>query len=350
VKQLIFKIIFLGALSVTPLVAYNVILDPYSVLRKDYQSMWICPNERYVKTDYILSHPTKYDSFLFGSSRVSQIPVDELDKATGHTYYNMTIVSGVVAENLKILKLFLRKGVKVKNVAIGLDYFSFQMLPLEVLVRNLMYPETLEDKIKFYYTYLFLEPDSGMLHEIKFNGKDAFYDIAGTGGYDFIKREENLKLHPREHEAKFKAPVFVICKSRIEDTLNEIREIKNICKENGINLLVFLNPGHSFSYLCDDIKFMNTVRSRLAELTDFWDFSSASSITEDNYNYYDIIHFRKKIGAMMVERMYNLKSLAPPDFGELITKTNVTAYLKRVENRYYAEKKRLNPPCMPCYK
>jgi hypothetical protein len=350
VKQLILKIILLGALSMTPLVAYNVVLDPYSVLRKDFKSMWICPNERYVKTDFILSHPTKYDSFLFGSSRVSQIPVDVFNKATGHRYYNMTIVSGVVAENLKILKLLLKNNVTVKNISIGLDYFSFQMLPLDVLVRNIMYPETLEEKIKFYYTYLFLEPDSGMLHEIKFNGKDAFYDITGSGGYDFLKREENLMLHPQEHEAKFKSPVFAICKSRLEETLGEISEIKSICRENGINLLIFMNPGHAFSYLCDDIKFMNTVRSRLAEVTDYWDFSSASAITENNFNYIDIIHFRKKIGAMMVERMFNLKSGAPPDFGELITTTNVNAYLKKIENEYYAEKKRLNPPCMPCYK
>jgi hypothetical protein len=349
-KQLMLKIILCGVLSVTPLVAYNVIVDPYSVLRKDVKSMWICPNERYMKTDHILSNPAKYDSFLFGSSRVSQIPVDILNTATGNRFYNMTIVSGVVAENLKILKLFLKNNIRIKNVIIGLDYFSFQMLPLESLVRNVMYPETLEERLKFYYTYLFLEPDSGMLHEIKFNGKDAAYDILGTGGYDFIRREENLKLHPQEHEAKFKSPVFAICKSRLEETLGEISEIKSICRENGINLTVFMNPGHAFSYLCDDIKFMNTVRSRLAGLTDFWDFSSASSITENNFNYIDIIHFRKKIGAMIVERMYNLKSGSPPDFGELVTKTNVTAYLIKVENEFYAEKKRLNPPCMPCYK
>ena len=349
-KQLILKIILLGVLSVTPLVAYNVILDPYSVLRKDFESMWICPNERYVKTEYILRNPAKYDSFLFGSSRVSQVPVDVLNRATGHTYYNMTIVSGVVAENLKFLKLFLQNNVTVKNVAIGLDYFSFQMLPLENFVRNVMYPETLEEKIKFYYTYLFLEPDSGMLHEIKFNGKDAFYDLEGTGGYDFIKREENLKLHPQEHEAKFKLPVFVICRSRMEETLGEISEIKRICNENGINLMVFMNPGHAFSYLCDDIAFMNTARSRLAEITDFWDFSSASSITENNNNYIDIIHFRKMIGAMMVERMLNLKSAAPPDFGMLVTKTNAAAYLNKVEKEYYAERERLNPPCLPCYR
>ena len=349
-KQLILKIILLGVLSVTPLVAYNVILDPFSVLRKDFKSMWICPNERYVKTDYILRNPAKYDSFLFGSSRVSQIPVEALNRATGHRYYNMTIVSGVIAENLKSLKLFLKKNVAIKNVAIGLDYFSFQMLPLENLVRNVMYPETLEEKIKFYYTYLFLEPDSGMLREIKFNGKDAAYDITGTGGYDFIRREENLTLHPEEHEAKFKSPVFVICRSRMDETLGEISEIKKICDENGIRLLVFMNPGHAFSYLCDDIAFMNTARSRLAEITDFWDFSSASSITENNANYIDIIHFRKMIGAMMVERMYNLKGGAPADFGQLVTRANAAAYLKEVENKYFAEKKRLNPPCMPCYK
>ena len=104
---------------------------------------------------------------------MSQIPVEVLNRETGGRWYNMTFVSGVVAENLEILKLFVKHGVPVKNMMIGLDYFSFQMLPLQNQIRTIMYPETLREKIKFYYTFLTLEPDSGMLYEVRFDGKSA---------------------------------------------------------------------------------------------------------------------------------------------------------------------------------
>ncbi len=349
-KRLIPKIIILAVISVLPLLIYNLVLDPYSVLRKDYKNMIVCPNERIAKTDFILRNPGRYDSLLFGSSRVSQIPVEVLNRETGGRWYNMTFVSGVVAENLEILKLFVKRRVPVKNMMIGLDYFSFQMLPLQNQIRTIMYPETPRERLKFYYTFLTLEPDSGMLYEVRFDGKSAYYDLEGTGEYDFIKKEENLRLRPEEHDPKFKLPVFVVCKNRIPDTLAEIREIIAICRENNIALQFFINPGHVSSYLCDDIGFQNQVRAELAALTDFWDFSRPSSITMDNFNYVDIIHYRKKIGSLLAERVSGRGMNVPKDFGYLVTKENVAGYLEQASAEYDTLKKKLNPTCMPCRK
>jgi hypothetical protein len=339
-----------AVLSVIPLLLYNIIVDPYSVLRKDYGNLFVCPNERFVKTDYILRNPDRYDSLLFGSSRVSQVPIRLLDSTAGGRWYNMTFVSGVIAENLEILKVFLRHGVPVKNVMIGLDYFSFQMLPLQNAIRTILYPDTFRDRLKFYYTFLTLEADSGMLYEVRFDGKNAVYDLLGTGEYNFLRKEKNLRLHPEEHDPKFRAPVLVVCNNRIPETLAEIREIIGICKKNNIGLKFFINPGHVQSYLCDDITFQNMVRKELAQLTDYWDFSRPGRITMDNFNYYDIIHYRKKIGGMMIERMYNPKKKELSDFGTLVTKKNVSAYLADTVGEHAALKKKMNPPCMPCKK
>jgi hypothetical protein len=350
VKRLIPKLLLLAVISVIPLLLYNIIMDPYGVLRKDYRHMWVCPNERVVKTDYILSNPGKYDSLLFGSSRVSQIPISVLDRETGDHWYNMTFVSGVVAENLNILKVFLRHGVRIKSMMIGLDYFSFQMLPLSNSMRTILYPDTLKDRIKFYYSFLTTEPDSSMFYEVRFDGKNASYDLLGTGEYDFIKKEENLRQHPEEHDARFKAPLVSVCNKRIPQTLAEIREIIDICRKNNIALTFFINPAHVQSYLCDEIGFQNEVRKELAQLTDFWDFSRPGRITMDNFNYYDIIHFRKKIGGMMIERMVNPGKKELADFGTLVTKKNVDAYLAGAVSEYKTLKKKLKPPCLPCTK
>ncbi|WP_428740092.1 hypothetical protein, partial [Sulfurimonas sp.] len=41
--------------------------------------------------------------------------------------YNMTVAEGIPHEHLLLLKLFLKKGMKLKQVVIGLDDFSFQV-------------------------------------------------------------------------------------------------------------------------------------------------------------------------------------------------------------------------------
>ena len=347
-KRLVLKLCLLAVISTVPLVGYNIIVDPYMVLRKDYDHMFICPNERYVKTDYILNNPEKYDSYLFGSSRVSQIPVEMINRATGDRIYNMTYIAGVVPDHLYILKLFLKRKVRIKNIIIGLDYYTFTAMPIENQVRNIMYPETLRERIDFYYTYLTLEPDSIMFKEIRFDGKEAAYDLTGTGGYHFIKREKLLALDPRKHEKKFKQPFSTACANRLEQTLAEIGEIIQLCGKNNINLTFFINPDNLNMYLCEDIAFMNQVRMRLALFTDYWDFSGANSVTENNINYIDPIHYRKKVGGMMVENMYQDNAYPLSGFGVLVTKTNVRNYVKKTAEDYRRFKRRIDPRCIPC--
>ena len=337
-------------LSVIPLVAYNLVIDPYLVLRKYFNHMFICPNERYIKTDYILNNPAKYDSLLFGSSRVSQIPVEIINKSTGNRFYNMTYIAGIVSDHLNILKIIIKSGARIKSIIIGLDYYSFTAMPIENQIRNIMYPETLWDKLKFYYTYLSVEPDSGMLKEVKFDGNEALYDITGTGEYDFIKKERLLSLDPRRHEAKFKKPVLVVCTDQLDKTLAEIQEIIALCKKNNIAMTFFINPDYLDMYLCQDVAFINKVRNRLALITDFWDFSAPNSTIGNYFNFIDPIHYRKKVGAMIIEKMFHQRSDLPAEFGFLVTESNSKGYIERSEKDFNRYKKLIRPHCLPCPK
>ncbi|TFH41133.1 MAG: hypothetical protein E4G96_06135, partial [Chrysiogenales bacterium] len=241
-KRLILKLFAIAVLSAAPLLAYNLILDPFRVLRKNYDSFSICPNERFVKVDHVLGNPDRYDSFLFGSSRVSLVPVEKFDRALGGRHYNMTFVSGVMSEYLTVLELFLDRGIEVKNVVVGIDYFSFKMLPLEGMARNRMYPLTLREWIDVYFTFLTLEPDTSMLKEIKFDGKEAVYDLTGTGGYVFMRREMKIDADPTSHRIRFTLPIFTVCEKRLDETSRELREIVDLCSKHGIRLTVFINP------------------------------------------------------------------------------------------------------------
>lgn len=320
------------------------------VLRKDYANMFICPNERFVKTDYILNNPNKYDSYLFGSSRVSQMPIALLNKGTGHKWYNMTYISGVMSDHVKILNIFIKNKVPIKNLIIGLDFWSFKAVPPENHTRVIMYPDTWKEKFDFYFTYIFLEPDSDMLKEVRFNGKDALYDVTGTGEYHFLKKEKLFEQNKAEHAQKFKFPIPMVCTTRIKKSFAELKEIITLCKENNIKLTFFFNPGNINLYLCDDINFVNQVRTRFAQMADYWDFSGPNSITTDTNNYIDLIHHRKNVGALMINRMLNTKETVPGDFGVLVTKENVGVYTKKAVREFQVYKKKIAHTCIPCKK
>lgn len=82
------------------------------------------PNKNYIKTKYILENKLKYDSFIFGSSRVGVIPTE---KVLGYKFYNMTYSEGLPNEWLNTLKTFIENNIKIKMIIIGIDDISFKV-------------------------------------------------------------------------------------------------------------------------------------------------------------------------------------------------------------------------------
>lgn len=348
--KLIGKLALISILSVIPVVSYNYFIDPYFVFREDVKMMYVCPNERWVKTEFLIKNPTKYDSLLFGSSRVSQIPVEYVRTYSGKNYYNMTLMAGVPADYLHILKQLIRNKVTVRHIMVGLDYYSFEgKAPLGFL-RAVMYPDDPEERLQRYLHYLFLNFDTSMMAELKFDGKDIVYDIFGTGEYTFVKKERNLEENPDMHRERFKIPVPIVCSDHMKETISDIRRIVETCRDNGITVTFFINPEQETTYLCDNIAFLNKIRRTLAEYTDYWDFSRPTAVTGNIFNYVDYTHYRKAVGKMMAARIFNAPGVAPAGFGNLVTRTNVDAYLNAATPEYDALKKEKKPACMPCIK
>lgn len=348
-KTLIRKLIIILVAAALPLPLYNIVFDPYGVIRKDYRHLIICPNERFAKTYLVLNHPTKWDSFIFGSSVVSQIPVEPMNALTGHRYYNMSYIAGAPHDHLRVLRLMIDRGVKISNLLIGLDVFSFRyMPPILLTIRTWHYPQGRWNTIDFYSRHLFLEPDAGFLDEVWFDGKEARYDLYTTGQYYFLKKERLIAERPDRHLAKFMAPPLIVCNQRLEKTMSEIRDIMRLCRDHGIAVRFFITPILRRWYLCDDIDYLNRVRMELAALGDYWDFTHLNSVTNNPFNYYDETHFRPPVGAMMVSKMFGKGEAAPADFGFLVTKENVGEYTRRCKREHDDARKKLDIACPPC--
>ena len=70
--------------------------------------------------------------------------------------------------------------------------------------------------------------------------------------------------------------------------------------------------------------------ARLAEVTDYWDFSYSSVSFEPRY-FYDETHFRECVGDMALARMFGDESVyIPEDFGAYVTADNVAEHVAQM--------------------
>ena len=91
-------------------VGINVLGDPYNVFHVDHiRDMGVEPNKNFIKMKYVLENKDKYDTFIFGSSRVGFL---YFDTSPYEHYYNMSYSEGLPKEHLDNLKVLLAAGVQ----------------------------------------------------------------------------------------------------------------------------------------------------------------------------------------------------------------------------------------------
>ena len=336
--KLIIKIIIISLLALAPNTFINMNYDPYGIYRTDFTKQKIEPNQRFIKIRYLVNNPEKYDSFLFGSSRVGNIPSETIPDGK---YYNMTISQGIPSEHLYHLKLLLKEGVKMKTVMLGLEDFSYKLESRsengELITTS--YSESTIENIKYYIKYTFKMPEKNVLEPYINSKKEefpVFYDIYNTGRPMHTEMDEYINSHRDEHikDKKFKNP-SVHKTNYMDQTLKDIGEFVETCKENSINCIVFINPTYKATYLANNpVQFME-FKKRLVEITDFYDFSGINSITKDPFNYYETSHFRVFIGEKMLAKMFDKykKVDVPQDFGVLVTKKNIGEHIKMLKKQ-----------------
>jgi hypothetical protein len=170
------------------------------------------------------------------------------------------------------------------------------------------------------------------LKEGKFREKGIVLDIHDSGRVLCRTCDELIEKDPEMHmrDAKFDNPVCY-AGDNLASTLENMRELVAVAKENNINLTIFINPLHKTTYLATNWEQLFAFKKGLAAITDYYDFSGLNSITTDNYYYYETSHYREMVGDMMLKRMFGGPSVSvPSDFGLLVTRQTVDAHLKKL--------------------
>ncbi len=323
------------------LILLNCLIDPYGILRSDFSKQLQEPNQNFVKTKFILAHPDRYDSFLFGSSRINFI---DNAKIKNGRYYNYWYSEGVPQEHRDIIRLLVRKGVRIRNILIGLDDFSYRVDPEPHLTNLLRQPHPLvtgKGFLRFYLDYFARVSGLGrqirvfLHHALLRTGaapaNPVVYDIDGSGRMLIPTWDEAIEKDPAKHDRDgvFTQPTHYEG-NNLGPTLDALREIVAMAKEQGIALTVFINPIHRTTYLDTDRKLFAVFKRQLATITDYYDFSGLNSVTTNNYYYYETSHYREIVGDMMLARMFGFPNArVPADFGFHVTKRNIEEHLAR---------------------
>jgi hypothetical protein len=324
-------------------VAVNFFVDHHAIrlslfsVNKEIRQM-VFPdgiNQHTFNPEFIFRNPEKFDAFLFGSSRTAVIQVD---KIPAHRFYNMSYSLGLPAQHLAILRAFLKKGIKIKAVVIGLDEFCFNLTPAtrqKHLIR-IMHPDAGgPSRAEMFGMYFFRKPgvdDLAKWRDRVLYGKMERRFIMNNRGVNLSWREKDRIIEntgkPIFNFTVRKYEPIVYGPKEMDEAFAVIEELIALSRMHHFSITFFITPFYSQVYL-NNAKALLNAKERLAMLTDYYDFSGFNSVTTNAINYYEESHYRYRVGDMMIERMFGgASTAAPDDFGVRVTRQNVRRHLE----------------------
>jgi len=327
-KKFVFIVSLLLFVHLFAIFSINYYFDFYGVF-KSRTKFSQEPNQNFMKIDYILKNKEKYDSFIFGSSRVGLFDPAKFDNGK---YYNMTYSEGLPFEHLQVIKLLLSSGVQIKNIIIGLDEFSYMIDPKKHFFepsRKMHFLLTDKSKFQFYFYYLTLYPNKEKIKRALSSKKYNTYfqyDIFNSGMPIVPKIvDDAIENNPKSHVKKQIFNTSVTYEGlRIKKTINELQQIVNLSKKYHINLTIFIHPIHQTTYLHLNHEYFFQFLQELSLITNYYDFSGINAITTDNMNYYENVHYRQHIAELIIDEISSKSHL----YATLVTRDNINNHLK----------------------
>ena len=325
-KRYVFAIfVFLFAFPVFVGLVGGPVIDPYNVFHVEgIRDNGIEPNKHYIKMAYLLRHPDKFNTFLFGSSKVEAIHTEKIE---GENCYNMTYSVGVPAEHLANLRTFLANGIHPDKIYLGVDSSSYKTDPNQHIKQPLRCPyEYLKDHPIYFYS-LYMNPAVilGSLYSMHNEHRD--YDYAGT----FYQYGAYAPYGKGSAVAPAQAMDYDIDDTLLDKTLEEIHAIVEICRSEDIKIVVFVNPTHHTLYRDALSRGHTNFFRRLADITEFYNFDGLNDIALNNNNFRDLSHYKPEIGDMILEVIFGgmkYEGLYEQGFGWKVTKHNVSEFLR----------------------
>jgi len=327
-KGLIFAII-MGLIFIP----VSVLIDPYNVFHYSMpRENGVEPNKNFIKTKHVLHNQDKFDSLVFGSSRAGFFDVSKLKDGT---YYNMASSEAVPAEHVRILKIMIKNGFVPKNVIMLVDDISCFVDPDRhaTSLYRIPYPdEDIASQLSFYSKYFDLITIWESLAVIK--GFD-------TPSPDYIERfkntgTESLDIPPAFNSANAVGYWADYYELRLEDSIAEIQEMIDLCEEYDINLTIMTNPLYHLTYEKAIENGYLAFLASLADITDYYNYSSISYVTIEDKCYYETSHYTPQVGEWMISAAFEDKidiAVKEQGFGMYVTDENKKEFINLLRSQ-----------------
>jgi hypothetical protein len=339
-KSLIKPLILILVVSL-PILYFNIVVDPYKVLLAKYPISLVEPNKQILKMKYLLKNKSKFDSFIFGSSRVNFL---NPEKISNGKYYNMTYSGGIPSQHFDNIKFLYENGIKIKNLIVGIDYISFVTDPdKEIKLLHMKdYPVSLWDKILFIKTFIISRPNLTFVKSALKNNSIYYPKLYDTGVMSSelfdVNIDKNINSHIKQKRFFQPSSEYKKC-TTIDKSLNDIKKIVEFSQMNNIKLTILINPTHHITYLNLNLDEYFETLIKLSGITNFYDFSGLNSIANNNYFFYETSHYNSRVGDMIIDKIFNRpNNQIPDDFGFYVTKYNVNEHItfhKKLLSNYY---------------
>ncbi|MDD6484982.1 MAG: polysaccharide deacetylase family protein [Clostridiales bacterium] len=325
----------LGAFSAV-MAGFNIAVDPFGVFGDrflDYYAYDMTQNPRIAKIAYLEKNYEKYDSYIIGSSKTSSYSVDKLNEYMNASFYNMIMYGGDLYDAQKTAEYVI-------------DHYNVKNIILNIGVEEAVQYEQEDDPIKgnlhakvdgrsqllFYLKYAFLNPQYAF-DKLKAYGERDYLPTANevfipeTGAYNKAIRDvENVGM-PKIKDGS--NPEFFLYRERRDDLMNmdkaaeAVGAVKEKCRERGINFMLIASPMFDTELADYDYEQLCTYWQKLADVTDFYDFSGYTDVSMDSRYFYDDAHFRNCVGDMALAYIFSDSAVyVPENFGHITTAEN----------------------------
>ena len=308
----------------------------------------IRPNLRIQRMRHVLSQPTQYDSFLFGSSRASAVDLTRLaGTSLDGGWYKLNYPSGMIDEHYEHLKKLLNNGVDVKQVLVNIDDFSLSLAPYNDgpywQTKNIYeFPYLSGLKGYWFMARVFLlKPWSDRDWEILF-GRYERVPLENPGLDDGVVGWENVTWPSRPHNDRVtradhikamegnngygtgkKASPF------LEYYQSYYKKMIHLCEDNGIRCIFYLGPTHIQTFLEADIRTLYERLAPIVQWTDVYDFWGVNQYTSDPSMWNETSHHFPIVSDQVLKFLTGQNQ--DPEVGTLIPK-------RTDMNRYFADK------------
>ncbi len=339
-KKWIGLFVFTIAMFAVGIASFNYNVNPFGAFAQaeDWHSFNMTKNPRIAKISYLDEQYEQYDSYILGASSSSSFPVEGFNELYDANFYNLFTYGGDMYDVEWIAKYIL-ENYYVENIVLnayvgnGATY-NVESHPLTDSLHYKVDPNL--SAFSYYCRYLFADPRYA-IEKIRAEKEDSIlvspYDVfhVESGAYHKIVRDiesiGNLDSYFQAYPVFLNYPSYPSGLPHTDEVIACIARIQELCKEHDVNFLVVTAPLYIEHLRYFDRASFDAYFKKLADVTDFWDFTLSAASYEPRY-FYDATHFRNNVGTMTVAQIMGDETVfISENLGTYVTAENVEEHL-----------------------